>query len=179
MILPEEKTVQTEKIYEGKIINLRVDKVELPGSRYATREIVEHSGAAAVVPIKEDRKVIMVRQFRKPVNEFLLEIPAGKLDKDEEPLSCAIRELKEETGYEAKNIEFLCSFYSSPGFSNELIHIYIATDLVLKEATPDEDEYICKEEHTIEELLKMIHSGDLKDSKTIIGIIGAQAFLSK
>jgi len=178
-MLPEEKTIRTKRIYEGKIINLRIDEIELPGKKYAKREIVEHPGAVAIVPVTEDGEIIMVRQFRKAADMFLLEIPAGKLDKQEDPLSCAKRELKEETGYEAQNIERLCSFYSSPGFSNELIHIYIATNLIRGEASPDEDEYLSVERYTIDQLLEMIRSGDLRDGKTIAGVMGAKLFLTR
>ncbi|HHY90302.1 MAG TPA: NUDIX hydrolase [Clostridiales bacterium] len=177
-MLPEEKTIRTKKIYEGKIIHLRVDEVELPGGKSSTREIVEHPGAVAIVPVTEDGEIIMVRQFRKAADMFLLEIPAGKLDKNEDPLSCAKRELKEETGYEAQNIELLGSFYSSPGFSNELIHIYIATDLIPGEASPDENEYLSVEKYTIDQLLEMIRSGNLKDGKTIIGVMAAKLFFA-
>lgn len=176
-MIVHEKTLKSKKIYEGKMIDLRVDTVELPGAKHATREIVEHPGAVAIIPITEEGKIIMIKQFRKPVNEVLLELPAGKLDKNEDPLLCAARELKEETGYEAENIKFLFEFYTSPGFSNEIMYLYVATHLTAGEAVPDEGEYIEMESHTLEKLLYMVHKGEIKDSKTIIGIMAAKTFL--
>ncbi|WZL74914.1 NUDIX hydrolase [Clostridiaceae bacterium 35-E11] len=172
-----EKTLKSQKIYEGKMIDLRVDTVKLPGEKHATREIVEHPGAVAIVPITEEGKIIMIKQFRKPVDEALLEVPAGKLDENEDPSVCAARELKEETGYEAENIKFLFKFYTSPGFSNEIMYLYVATQLTPGEAMPDEDEYIDMESYPLEKLLDMIHNGEIKDSKTIIGIMAAKTFL--
>ncbi|MCT4606798.1 MAG: NUDIX hydrolase [Marinisporobacter sp.] len=176
-MIPNEITIKSEQIFEGKMINLRVDTVSLPGEKEATREIVEHPGAVAVVPITEDNKIIMVKQFRKPVERILLEIPAGKIDKGEAPLVCAKRELKEETGYESKDIKFLFSFYTSAGFSNEVIHLYLAKDLVSGEACPDEDEYIELEYMKINELVKMIYDGKIKDSKTIMAILAVKDLL--
>lgn len=178
-MIPNEKTIKSERIYEGKIINLRVDTVELLEGEESSREIIEHSGGAAIIPITKDNKIVMVRQFRKPVEDFLLEVPAGKLDKGEDPSVCAARELKEETGYEACDIKFLFSVYSSPGFSNETLYIYLAKDLVSGEVNPDEGEYIEVESYTIDELLNMIYNGEIKDGKTIISIMAAKDFISK
>ena len=176
--MSQEKTVNSKRVYEGRMISLRVDTVELPEKKYSTREIVEHPGAAVVVPITDDGKVIMVRQFRKPVEEFLLEVPAGKLDKGEDPYICAHRELKEETGYESGDMKYLLSFYSSPGFSNEIMHLFVAKDLVAGEATPDEDEYIELEEYEMDVLLSMVHEGKIKDSKTIIAIMAVSQWIN-
>lgn len=168
-----ETTIRSDKIYQGKIINLRVDTVELPDKKYSKREIVEHPGAVAIVPITEENKVIMVRQFRKSVEEVLLEIPAGKLEIGEEPLQCAKRELLEETGYKTEDLKFLFNFYTSPGFSNEVISLYIANNLVKDVAQPDEDEYIEIEEYDFHQLIEMIELGQIKDAKTIVGIMTA------
>ncbi|MCT4618690.1 MAG: NUDIX hydrolase [Marinisporobacter sp.] len=176
-MIPNEITIKSDQVFEGKMINLRVDTVLLPGEKRATREIVEHPGAVAVVPITKDNKIIMVKQFRKPVERILLEIPAGKIDKNEEPLTCAKRELKEETGYESRDIKFLFSFYTSAGFSNEIIHLYVAKDLISGEACPDEDEYIEIEYMKINELVKMIYDGKIKDSKTIMAILAVKDLL--
>ncbi|QXM06077.1 NUDIX hydrolase [Crassaminicella indica] len=176
-MIPNEITIKSDRIYEGKMIQLRVDTVLLPGEKQATREIVEHPGAVAIVPITEDNKIIMVKQFRKPVESILLEVPAGKIDKDEEPLSCAIRELKEETGYEAKNMQFLFSFYTSPGFSNERIYLYLAKDLIKGKASPDEDEHIEMECIDMDKLVSMVYDGKIKDSKTILAILAAKDLL--
>ncbi|TCO79832.1 NUDIX hydrolase [Marinisporobacter balticus] len=176
-MLQNEKTIRSEKIFQGKIINLRLDTVQLSDEKEYSREIIEHSGGAAIIPITEDNKIIMVRQFRKPVEDFLLEVPAGKLDKGEDPLVCAVRELKEETGYEAKDVKFLFSFYSSPGFSNEMLYLYVAKDLISGEVNPDEGEYIEIESYSIDELLNMIYNGEIKDGKTITAIMAVKDFL--
>jgi ADP-ribose pyrophosphatase len=167
----EEKTMKSERIYEGRILNLRVDTVELPDKKYTKREIVEHSGAVAIVPITDNNEIILVKQYRKAVEKELLEIPAGKLELNEKPLDCAIRELKEETGVEAENIEFLFSFYTSPGFCNERIYLFVARGLKEGLAKPEADEYIDVVKIKIEELLEMIEKGEILDCKTIIGIM--------
>lgn len=168
-----EKTLKTARIYEGKIINVRVDTVELPDQKYSKREIVEHSGAAAVVPITREGEVVLVKQFRKPVEAVLLEIPAGRLETKESAEKCALRELAEETGFQAGRLEALMSYYSSPGFSNEVIHLFLAQDLTEGSAQPDEDEYLEIIKVPLNEALKMIDSGAIQDSKTIIGLLMA------
>lgn len=179
IMLFEEKTMKSDKVYEGKIVNLRIDTVELPDKKYSKREIVEHPGGVAVIPITEDNCVILVKQFRKPVEKFLLEIPAGKLEINEEPRETATRELKEETGFEAGKMEYLVEFYTSPGFSNERIHLFLATDLIEGEAKPDSGEFIEKVKISIEDLLKMVDRGEIVDSKTIIGINLADKYINK
>ncbi|SDK50256.1 NUDIX hydrolase [Natronincola ferrireducens] len=167
----EEKTLKSERIYEGKIINLRVDTVELPHKKYSKREIVEHSGAVGILAITEEKNIVLVRQFRKPVEEILLEIPAGKIEANETSEVCALRELKEETGFETDNIRKLLDFYTTPGFSNEIMHIFLAQNLSKGIATPDEDEYIEIVHIPLEEAVKKIINGEIKDSKTIIAIL--------
>ncbi|WP_034327396.1 NUDIX hydrolase [Alkaliphilus transvaalensis] len=167
----DEKTVKSERIYEGKVINLRVDMVELPDRKYSKREIVEHSGAVGIVAITQEGKLLLVKQFRKPVEEILIEIPAGRIETEEDPKDTAIRELKEETGYGARKVSKMLDFYTSSGFSNEVLHIFLAEDLVAGECCPDEDEYIEVLKVDIEEALSMISNGKIKDSKTIIGIL--------
>ncbi len=172
-----ERTIKSDKIYQGKIINLRVDTVELPDKKYSKREVVEHPGAAAIVPITKDNKIVMVKQFRKAVEDFLLEIPAGKLEIGEDCLECGKRELLEETGYKCEDLEYLLTFYTSPGFSNEVITIYVARNLQKYTENPDEDEYIEIEEYEIEELVKMIEESKIKDGKTIVAILAVKQFL--
>lgn len=174
----EEKTMKTERIYEGRIVNLRVDTVELPDKKYCKREIVEHPGAVGIIPITSDKKIILVKQFRKPVEEVLLEIPAGKIEAKEEPSKCAIRELEEETGFTANKVKKLLEFYTTPGFSDEIMHIYLAEDLIEGNANPDEDEYIEIVEMSIEEVLEKIRLGEIKDGKTIVAILTYVNFYS-
>ncbi|WDV47924.1 NUDIX hydrolase [Clostridiaceae bacterium M8S5] len=173
-----EKTISSKRIYEGKIINLRIDTIELPEQKYSKREIVEHNGGSAVIPVTEDNKIILVKQFRKAAEEYLIEIPAGKIDPSEDPKDCVIRELVEETGINAGKIEFLFKCYSTPGFSNEVLHIYAAYDLEFGAPAPDEDEYIEILKLDIDEAIKMIYDGEIKDCKTISAILAIRLKLS-
>ena len=159
--------LSTTRLYEGKIINLRRDTVRLPNGREATREVVEHPGAVAVVPVLSDGRVLMVRQFRHPVGAMLLEIPAGKLDAGEEPYDCALRELEEETGYRAGSMVRRASIFTTPGFTDEVIHIYVAQDLVKTALNPDEDEFLEVQAYKQDDIRRMIREGLIHDSKTI------------
>ncbi|MTI70210.1 MAG: NUDIX hydrolase [Firmicutes bacterium] len=174
-----EKTMKSDKIYEGKILNLRIDTVELPDKKYSKREIVEHSGAVAIVPITDDGYVTLVKQYRKAIDKELLEIPAGKIEVGEEPKSCAIRELKEETGITAENLEYMFEFYTSPGFSNEKLYLFMAKNLDVGEANPDTDEYIEVVKVKLEELVEKVNKGEIQDSKTIVGILTAYQLTNK
>ena len=176
-MLFEEKTMKSEKIYEGKVVNLRIDTVELPDKKYSKREIVEHPGAVGIIPVTDDNCLILVKQFRKPIERFLLEIPAGKLEVNEEPRETANRELKEETGYSSNKMEYLMEFYTSAGFSNEKVYLFLATDLVQGEPCPDSGEFIEVVKISIEDLLKMVDRGEIVDSKTIIGINLADKYI--
>ncbi len=170
----EEKTLGSEKIYEGAIINLRRDKVTVEnGTSY--REIIEHNGGAVVAAVTEDGKMVMVRQYRKPAERVMLEVPAGKIDKGEEPLAAAIRELKEETGYTAAKVRFLTQFYPSVGYSEEVLYLYLCTDLTAGETDFDENEAIDIEEVEIERLYEMAMNGQIEDAKTIIAILMVKA----
>ncbi|WFA09704.1 NUDIX hydrolase [Tissierella sp. Yu-01] len=173
----EEKTMKCERIYEGKILNLRIDTVELPEKKYSKREIVEHPGGVGIVTITDDNSIILVKQYRKAVNKTLLEIPAGKLEVNEEPRETAIRELKEETGYDAKELKYLLEFYTSPGYCNEKIYLFLASDLVEGDQKLDEGEYCEIVKYSFDELLKMIDRGEIIDSKTIIGIFAAKDYI--
>jgi ADP-ribose pyrophosphatase len=167
----EEKTVSEKHIYKGNIINVDNLTVTLPDGRQSTRDIVRHPGASVIVPLNEKGEVYMVRQFRKPIDTVTLEIPAGKLDPGEDPLVCAKRELKEETGLDAKEIRHLVSIHSTPGFSNEVLHLYSATGLSEGESCADEDEFISTERYPVADLIDMILSGKITDAKSIIGIL--------
>ena len=175
----EEKTMKSEKIYEGKIVNLRIDTVELPDKKYSKREIVEHPGSVGIIPITDDGYIVLVKQFRKPVEKSLLEIPAGKIEINEEPRQTALRELGEETGYISNKMEYLFEFYTSPGFSNEKIYLFLATELVKGDANPGHDEYIEVTKIKIEDLVDMVNRGEINDSKTIIGIFYAEKYINK
>jgi len=169
--LNTEITVKSEKIFEGKIINLRVDTVELENQKYAKREIVEHKNASAIVAINEKNEILLVRQYRKAVEDFIYEIPAGLINIAEEPEECALRELKEETGYEAEKISLICEFYSSPGFTNEKIYLFKAQELTFSSTKFDEDEFIETISVNKEEAKKMMDTGRIADSKTFVGIL--------
>jgi len=165
-----EPTIASETIYEGKVITVKVDDVRLPNGKTAKREIVKHQGAVAVLPLTDDGKMIVVRQFRKALERTILEIPAGKLEKGEEPLACAKRELEEETGYTATYYEHLSSFYTSPGFADELLHVYVATGLQAGTMQPDEDEFVEMLELTLEEAHEKHRTGEIRDAKTVLAL---------
>ncbi|MCM3738801.1 NUDIX hydrolase [Oceanobacillus luteolus] len=169
----EEKTIHTEKIFEGKIIDLQVDDVLLPNGEKSKREIVKHPGAVAVIPITEDGKIVLVEQYRKPLEKTLVEIPAGKLNNNEQPLAAAIRELEEETGYTTKELSFVTSFYTSPGFADELVYLYV-TDTLEKLDTPpagDDDEFIEIIELTLDEAKQYVEEEKIHDAKTNYAIL--------
>lgn len=170
----EEKQISSERIYEGAILNLRRDTVTAPkGTAY--REIVEHNGAVAIVPVTDDGKLVMVEQFRYPSGKVLLEIPAGKIDKGEtDPEKTAARELKEETGYRAENLHYLGKINPSVAYTEEVIHLYAATGLTPGETDFDEDEALEILELDFKEAYAMAASGKLVDAKTIAAIFMAK-----
>ena len=170
-MIVEEKTISSDRIYTGKIVSLRVDTVELPGHKYQKREIVEHGGAVGIVAINDKNEILLVKQFRKPIETVLWEIPAGRLEKGENPKDCAIRELKEETGYSAENVKLIHQFYTSAGFSNEKLYIYLATNLSEGDMKLDEGEYLDVHKVTLDEALKMVLNNEIRDAKTSIGIL--------
>ena len=172
-----EITVSSEMIYEGAILNLRKDKVKVKDGKTAYREIIEHNGAVALAAVTPEKNIVMVRQYRKACEDFLLEIPAGKIDKGEEPLTAAVRELKEETGYQAGKIRFLTKFYVACGYSQEQISIYLCEDLKAGETCFDEDEEIEIEEIPLEVLYDLCMKGEITDSKSIVGILMAKEIL--
>lgn len=165
-----EKTLSEEYKYRGRIINLKVQQVELPNGRISSREIIEHPGAVAIVPFLDDNTIILAEQFRKALDQVILEIPAGKIDKGEEPMACGIRELEEETGYKAKGFEYLGKLVTTPGFTDEVIYIYKATDLYKGEINMDEDEFINLKTYKLEEIKDMVKSGQIIDGKTIAAL---------
>lgn len=166
-----EKTIEIKKIYDGKIIKLELQTVELCNKNIAEREIVRHKGGVAVIPITENNEIIMVRQFRKPFDEDLLEVPAGKIEDDEKPEVCAVRELKEETGYTADKISFINVMYPSPGYTDEKIYIYKAEGLKAGDLSLDEDEFLNVEKYSLKQAVEMVKNGVIKDAKSIIAIL--------
>lgn len=171
----EEITVQTDHIFKGKIISLQVDHVKLPNGKMSTREIVKHPGAVAVLALHED-KMIVVEQFRKPLEKNQIEIPAGKLEPGEEPKAAAIRELKEETSFDCGSIQHVHSFYTSPGFANEKIVLYLAENLKKGKMELDENEFLECESITMEEALQYIKEEKISDAKTIIAVYAWQIY---
>lgn len=177
----EEKTIQTKPIYDGKIISLQVDDVILPDGQEAKREIVKHPGAVAVLPITEDGKIVFVKQFRKALEKTIIEIPAGRIEPNENPLHTAVRELEEETGYGTTDITYLQSFATSPGFADEIIHLYVAENLfpIDNPAAGDEDEFIDCITLTVEEAEAFVASEDIYDAKTAFALLYAKHELAR
>ncbi|GGK15151.1 ADP-ribose pyrophosphatase [Caldalkalibacillus thermarum] len=166
-----EKTVHTTPIFQGRIISLQVERVELPNGKTSTREVVKHPGAVAVMPFTNDGRMVVVRQFRKPLEKEIFEIPAGKLEKGEDPALCALRELEEETGYSAQNLQLVTSFYTSPGFADELLYIFEATDLKQGSVRPDADEFVEMRLISLEEGLKLMETREIHDAKTVFALM--------
>ena len=169
--LLKEKTLSSAYIYRGKIINLRQDKVKLSDGRETVREIVEHPGAVVILALTDKKEVVMIRQFRKPADEVLWELPAGKVEPGEDLKNCALREFEEETGYYPRKIKKLITFFSTPGFCNERLTLFLAEDLEKRNKNEDADEFIEVELIKPSEALKLVQENIIKDAKTIIGIL--------
>lgn len=167
--MPEE-TLASERIYAGRVVSLRVDTVTLPNGGTSRREIIEHDPVVVIAPLTNDGRLLLVRQYRKAVEESLLELPAGGVDPGELPEAAVRRELIEETGYRAGAIHSLGAFYSAPGYCSELLHCYLATELTAGAAEPEDDETIEVVPVTLEEARRLIHTGEIRDSKSVAGI---------
>ncbi len=157
-------------IYKGKIIDLSVETVTLPNGVIAELELITHPGASAVVPLKDDKTVVMIRQYRHAVGGYIYEIPAGKLHPGEDPRDCAVREVEEEIGYRVGTLEPLLSFFTTPGFTDEIIHIFIGKDLTPGTQDLGEDEVLEIVEMPLAKTIDLINDGTIKDGKTIIGL---------
>lgn len=169
----EEKTIKSETIYDGKVVKLQVDDVRLPNGKQSKRELIKHPGAVSVIPITKDNKIVLVEQYRKPLEKSIIEIPAGKLEPGEVPEITAVRELEEETGYTTRHLTKVTSFYTSPGFADELMYIYLAKDLEKLRAPKalDEDEFVEVLEVTLEEAKKLVEEQRIHDAKTNYAIL--------
>jgi ADP-ribose pyrophosphatase len=175
--MPHSKLIKSEILYHGRIFDLIVEEVKDPSGKINKREIVEHNGGSVVVPLLNNGNVILVRQFRYPFKKFVLELPAGKLEPNEDALVAAKRELQEETGYTADKYQKLTSILTTPGFCSEVLHIYLATELSKSESGQNLDEG--EQGLTVEclpfaKVIEMIESGEISDSKTIVGILLAE-----
>ena len=174
-----EKKLTSKQIFDGKVVKLFVDTVELPDGSEAIREIVRHPGAVCVIPVTKDMEVVTVRQYRYAFEQIMLEIPAGKLEPNENPLEAVKRELEEESGVVAGKIEFLGEIFTTVAIFDEKIHLYLATELEFKNAHPDEDEFLEVENIPLAKLYDMVMNGEIKDAKTQIAILKAYNILCK
>lgn len=173
-----ERMVSSQTIFEGHIVKVTLDQAELPNGKLAAREVVYHPGGVAVLALDEDGNVPLVRQFRYPIQRLLLELPAGKLDRDsEDQLEAAKRELSEETGLEAENWTYLGSMLVSPGFCDERLHMYLARDLKHKEQHLDEDEFLNVEVMSFDDLLAQVMDGTIEDAKTVAATLKTKIYL--
>ena len=170
-----EEVVRSTELYRGRKISLRIDDVRMPDGRETTRAVVSHPGAVAIVPLLPDGRVVLIRQYRHATGEVLLELPAGTRDQPgEAPVDTAARELVEETGYRAGWLEHLSDFYTAPGFCNELMSLYLATDLTVGDQNLMDDEAIAVEAFTVSEAIALIAEGAIRDAKTIVGLLLVQ-----
>ncbi len=168
---PETAVLEHKEVYRGKIVTLNVDTIRQASGRTTIREVVLHPGGVAAIPILDDGRLILIRQFRYPIGRFILEIPAGKLDSGQSPKDTIARELIEETGYCTASLTYECTFYPTPGISDESIHLFTARDLTQSAQRLEEGEHITVEAYTLEECMKKIETGEISDGKTILGIL--------
>lgn len=173
--------IESRRAYTGKVISLDVDKVRFPDGSVGELEMIRHPGASAVVPFLsdprgEDPQVLMIRQYRYAADGYLFEIPAGRLNAGEDPRDCALRELKEETGCSAEQMEHLFTMYTTPGFTDEKIHLFMATGLVAGKTKHEADEFLDLEPMSLSRALELVEAGEIKDAKTVVGLLFAAGF---
>ena len=168
-----EKTIESELIFDGRVVKLYKDTIELPTGKQSFREVVKHAGGVVILAVKDD-KILLVKQFRYPFKEIMYELPAGKLEAGEDPFEAAKRELEEETGYCADKWTDLGYVYTSPGYSDEKLYLYKAENLQFTHCHPDEGEIIQAFEYTYNDVLKMINNGQINDAKTLCALLRAQ-----
>lgn len=171
--------IQSKLVYTGRAFTIRQDSIRLPDSRQAELDIVEHVGSVVILPVDEHGNILFVRQYRHPTGEYLLELPAGTLEKDEPPLECARREIREETGMAAGILQPLGGFYLAPGYSTEYMHVFFASDLVANPLSADADEFISVERVPVPRAWEMAHEGLLPDAKTLAAFHLAHQQLEK
>lgn len=169
----EEKTLSSECVYDGKIMKVCHDDVEIATGKHSFREVVHHSGGVVIAALKDDNTILTVKQFRYPLKQTIIELPAGKLEKDENPDLAAARELEEETGYKAKNWKSLGFIYTSPGYSDEKLYLYLATGLEFVGEHPDDGEVLKAYEYPLDEFIQKVKSGEISDAKTVCAIMRA------
>lgn len=175
----EEKTKSVKNIFDGNIIQVRVETVELPDGKTASRELVAHGGGVGIIAVSEDGDVLMVSQYRIAAREMMLEIPAGKLEKGEDPLECGKRELIEETGYEAEEFTHLGTYYATPGYCEEKLHIYLARGLNFVGQNLDEGEFLNVKKYKLDDLYNMVMNNKIKDAKTAVAILKAKLLIGE
>ena len=175
----KEKTIKSNIVFNGKLLEVRCDDVYLPNGQISSREWIDHPGAVCCIPILPDGKIAMIRQYRYAVKQVMIELPAGKLDEGETPEDCALRELEEEIGYRANKLTFLANIHPAIGFANENMWLYLAEDLEITESMLDNDEFIELMPTKLEDAVEMVWCGDITDVKTIIGLIWAERQLIK
>lgn len=173
-----EKTIHSDQVFCGRVFQVEVQTVQLHDGQPAKREIVRHQGGASILAVDEMQRVYLVRQFRKPYDQILLEIPAGKLEIGEDPADCAARELTEETGLRAEKIEWLATIYPTPGYCSEVLSIYLATGLTQGEANPDDGEHLTCHAYPLSEVMTMIDRGEIRDAKTMVALLTLSRRLS-
>ena len=174
-----ERKLSGREVYHGRIVNVCMDEVLLPNGRQAQREVVEHPGGVAILPVDDKGFCYMVRQFRYPAGHMILETPAGKLEYGEDHYACAVRELSEETGFTADEFIYLGVFYTSPGFSSEKLHVYLALGLHPGRCHLDEGEFLNVEKYSLDQLMDMVMANQIEDAKTIIALLKAEKLLKQ
>ena len=174
-----ERTVESQTIFQGKIVKVLLDQAELPNGKLASREVVLHPGGVAILPLDENGMVTLVQQYRYPFHQVLLELPAGKLDQGEDHQVAAMRELEEETGYQAKTLTYMGCILASPGFCNEKLHMYLAQGLTQRESHPDDDEFLNVVKIPFAKLVEQVMDGSIEDAKTVAATLKAKVLLEQ
>jgi ADP-ribose pyrophosphatase len=171
------KTVHSEKLFSGRVFNVRRDRVEMPGGKEVTLDVVEHRDAVTILPVDDQNRIWFVRQYRHPIGEEVLELPAGVVEEGEPPETCALREIREEIGMAAGELTKIAYFYLAPGYSEEAMHVFLARELRPETLQADEDEFLSVEQIEVEEAYRMAQAGQIKDAKTLAALFVAREVL--